>query len=322
MSSVRVARTSRPLTVALGAAAAAFAARQLASTSAWGAASGAGSAWSFAGLSAASSEPSRRSVVSAAAAMSSAVAVPASSFLNQERAIQVDVDLMSPEGGWSIDQLMELAGLSCAASLAKEFPVETHPNVLIISGPGNNGGDGLVAARHLHHFGYKPRVVYPKMEKLIENNDLYRRLTLQLGHLGIPITSEWVAPAEGEADVIMDAIFGFSFKGWRGDGKDAPFDSIMDYLGSEPGGKAAISTPVVSVDIPSGWNVESGPPEGKALRPQMLISLTAPKLCAKFFEGEFHYLGGRFVPPNIVEKNGLILPHYPGAEQCVRLTTV
>merc|ERR1712046_63144 len=113
---------------------------------------------------------------------------------------------------------------------------------------------GLVAARHLHHFGYKPKVVYPNMEKVVAKNDLYRRLTLQLGQLGIPITSEWVAPAEGEAHVIMDAIFGFSFKGWRGEGKDAPFDSIIDYLGSEPGGKPSVSTPVVSVDIPSGWN--------------------------------------------------------------------
>jgi len=212
-----------------------------------------------------------------------------SSFLNQERAIQVDVDLMSQEGGFSIDQLMELAGLSVACSVAKEFPTESHPNVLIICGPGNNGGDGLVAARHLHHFGYRPRVVYPKMQAVTAKNELYRRLVVQLAGLGIPITDVWAQLPEGEVHVVIDAIFGFSFKGWRGEGKDAPFDEIISLLGSE------------------------------ALRPDMLVSLTAPKQCALLFKGEFHYLGGRFVPPLVIERNGLELPVYPGAEQCVRL---
>ena len=38
---------------------------------------------------------------------------------------------------------------------------------------------------------------------------------------------------------------------------------------------------------------------GNGLRPDMLVSLTAPKLGARFFDGRFHYLGGRFVPPAI-----------------------
>mmetsp|Transcript_83998 Transcript_83998/g.166818 ORF Transcript_83998/g.166818 Transcript_83998/m.166818 type:complete len:260 (-) Transcript_83998:37-816(-) len=248
------------------------------------------------------------------------VGVPASTFLNQERAIQVDVDLMSPEGGFSIDQLMELAGLSVAASVTKEYPLDSHPRVLIICGPGNNGGDGLVAARHLHHFGYQPRVIYPKMEKVISQNELYRRLTQQLAQLSVPVTEEWQEPAPSDVDVIVDAIFGFSFKGWRGGGKDAPFDDIIKFLGAEEGVQPRHAVPVVSVDIPSGWDVEAGPPQGLALRPDMLISLTAPKMCALGFKGRFHYLGGRFVPPNIVAKNGLELPRYPGAEQCVQIT--
>merc|ERR1719330_2274928 len=100
--------------------------------------------------------------------------IPTSSFLGQEGATKVDADLMSQEGGFSIDQLMELAGLSVASALAKEYPVESHPKVLILCGPGNNGGDGLVAARHLHHFGYQPRVVYPKMVGITASNELYR----------------------------------------------------------------------------------------------------------------------------------------------------
>lgn len=49
------------------------------------------------------------------------------------------------------------------------------------------------------------------------------------------------------------------------------------------------------------------------------VSLTAPKLCAKKFVGPHHFLGGRFVPPSIVEKYGLQLPPYPGTSMCVRI---
>jgi hydroxyethylthiazole kinase-like uncharacterized protein yjeF len=56
--------------------------------------------------------------------------------------------------GFSVDQLMELAGLSVAAALAEQYPPTSHRRVLVLAGPGNNGGDGLVAGRHLTHFGY------------------------------------------------------------------------------------------------------------------------------------------------------------------------
>lgn len=49
------------------------------------------------------------------------------------------------------------------------------------------------------------------------------------------------------------------------------------------------------------------------------MSLTAPKLCAKKFAGPHHFLGGRFVPPAIIDKYGLRLPPYPGTSMCVRI---
>lgn len=56
---------------------------------------------------------------------------------------------MGAAGAFSLDQLMELAGLACAQALATVYKRETHPRVLVCCGPGNQGGDGLVAARHL-----------------------------------------------------------------------------------------------------------------------------------------------------------------------------
>lgn len=61
--------------------------------------------------------------------------------------------------------------------------------------------------------------------------------------------------------------------------------------------------PIVSVDIPSGWDVEAGDTTQQGIQPAMLVSLTAPKLAARGFQG-VHYLGGRFVPPAIKVVDG------------------
>ena len=74
-------------------------------------------------------------------------------YLSQEDAQQLDQELFN-EYCYSVDQLMELAGLSVAATVAKCYPIgQLQPErVLVCCGPGNNGGDGLVAARHLRIF--------------------------------------------------------------------------------------------------------------------------------------------------------------------------
>lgn len=103
--------------------------------------------------------------------------------------------------------------------------------------------------------------------------------------------------ALADTDVVLDAIFGFSFA----PPVRAPFDKVLNAL-------AKSDAPIVSVDIPSGWNVESGrqplftspDKEGRSepvetIDPAVLISLTAPKEGVKAYTGR-HWLGGRFVP--------------------------
>lgn len=78
-----------------------------------------------------------------------------------------------------------------------------------------------------------------------------------------------------------------------------------------------------SIDIPSGWHVESGPQPLedcqtdhfiKPIKPELLISIVAPKLCAKHYIGKYHYLGGRYVPPPLEEKYKLNLLEYEDTE--------
>ncbi|NWH61315.1 NNRE epimerase, partial [Geococcyx californianus] len=253
----------------------------------------------------------------------------------QEEAQAIDQELFT-EYKFSVDQLMELAGLSCATAIAKAYPpssfTTSQPTVLVVCGPGNNGGDGLVCARHLKMFGYEPTVYYPKRP----NKPLFEGLTTQCQKMDIAFLPEFPAEAaliDELYGLVVDAIFGFSFKG----AVREPFGSILSTL-------ERITVPIASIDIPSGedrpdapvegaqmgfthsnlalglvagWDVEKGKADG--LQPDMLISLTAPKKAATHFTGRYHFLGGRFVPPALQEKYSLNLPPYPGTDCVLQL---
>lgn len=113
---------------------------------------------------------------------------------------------------------------------------------------------------------------------------------------------------DGKFDAVVDAMFGFGSTGPL----RAPFDEMLHAL------TQCASAPILSVDIPSGWDVEKGDVHATGFAPEALISLTAPKKCAAFFRGK-HYLGGRFVPPAIRSKYRLRLPAYPGTSQFVEI---
>lgn len=261
-------------------------------------------------------------------------------FLSAEEAAALDEHLMSESSGWQLAQLMELAGLSVAScchallqsssaatsAAARDADVsnagsteqqqqqqqsnvrkQEKKKVLVICGPGNNGGDGLVAARHLLFFGHDPVVWYPKPKA-----GIYASLVKQLSLLRIPVLGADVSAAEvrlDDYDYVIDAIFGFSFTGTPRE----PFASIVTAL-------AATKVAVLAVDVPSSWNISSGPPGdgdiGGRYMPTALISLSAPKACSKHFTGR-HFLGGRFLPDEFMRQHGL--PPYPGSQQFVEL---
>eukprot|EP01091_Cochliopodium_minus_P016670 TRINITY_DN631_c1_g1_i1.p1 TRINITY_DN631_c1_g1~~TRINITY_DN631_c1_g1_i1.p1 ORF type:complete len:232 (+),score=63.37 TRINITY_DN631_c1_g1_i1:59-754(+) len=224
-------------------------------------------------------------------------------YLNQEEARLMDVELMGEEHGFTVDQLMELAGLSVAESLYQEYGLDKK-NILVIAGPGNNGGDGLVSARHLFYFGYNVTVLYPKSSK----NHPMPGLIKQLTKLKIKILDTLEEDFDKKYDVLVDAIFGYSFKGEIRE----PFKNILNKINKSQ------FKDILSVDIPSGWDVEKGNITNEGLSPSVLISLTAPKQCALNFKGR-HYLGGRFVVPEIDEKYQLNLPKYKSTQQAVLL---
>jgi len=122
-----------------------------------------------------------------------------------------------------------------------------------------------------------------------------------------------------ETRCFVDAMFGFSFRGEV----RAPFVEVMKKLTALTNGvcadldERALFT--VSLDIPSGWNVDGAPSGGEVFTPNLLISLTAPKKCCATFDdpalgertprmkrmAQTHVVAGTFLTEEMCEKYGL-----------------
>jgi NAD(P)H-hydrate epimerase len=231
-------------------------------------------------------------------------------YLNAADAAALDGELMSTPG-FSLEQLMELAGLSVAEAVYQVLPPSPasgmKPKVLLVCGPGNNGGDGLVAARHLVFFGYECVVVYPKKSA----KQHFVNLVQQCKDVDVSILDEMPSDLDN-FDGIVDAIFGFSFKG-------APREPFATALQQMIDAQQNGNVPVISVDVPSGWNVDEGDVAGTGFVPDVLVSLTTPKESARQFKGR-HFVGGRFLPPKLAEKYQVQMPPYPGVSQVMEVT--
>ena len=229
-------------------------------------------------------------------------------MLSGAKAKALDVDLMSSAIGFTLVGLMELAGLAVSRVVAIEVPLSPtdvggdrrRRRALALAGPGNNGGDALVASRHLMHYGYDVDVYYPKIPNT--NNDVFVGLVSQLEALDVSFVPD--CPDPTAYDVVVDGIFGFSFDANRT--VRPPFDGVLRSLRDakqKATDDGAASTTIVSVDVPSGWSVDdvdNVKAHGR-FEPDVLVSLSAPKTCSAEFAGR-HYVGGRFVPPSLAKK--------------------
>ena len=218
-------------------------------------------------------------------------------YINAETSALVDKELMGTYN-YSIDQLMEIAGLTVAKVVNQEYVLKSKQNnlkIITLCGPGNNGGDGLVASRYLKEFGNEVEILYPKKNT---KNPLYERLITQCQNYGILInekifeTKEEYEKIFEQNYIIIDALFGFSFKGEI----RQPFKTIIEAM-------KKFENKIISVDIPSGFDIDKGNIFDTFI-PKGLVSLTLPKLCSKDFKGE-HFLGGRFVPKKLFERFNL-----------------
>jgi NAD(P)H-hydrate epimerase len=184
--------------------------------------------------------------------------------------------------------LMENAGRGAAELLAKLNP--NRERVLILCGPGNNGGDGFVMARHLENLGIDVDVLlFGAVERLAPDAKVNAIIRQYSGPL-------WcVDPAKTlDLDIrrIIDASPGWIVDALFGTGLTRPLTHPYDEVVNAVNARCR---PVLAVDIPSGLDCNTGEPLGPTIRATQTATFVAPKKGfsnpkAKPWLGEVHVI--------------------------------
>jgi len=187
-----------------------------------------------------------------------------------------DAEGMREIDRWAIEErgvpsleLMEAAGRAVAEAVAELAP---GGPVRVVCGKGNNGGDGLVAARHLRGMGFE-------VEALL----LWPAAELS-GDAGANLERVEAEHVDGDLDrrlagsgAVVDAIFGTGFSG-AAEGPAAEAIEAIDRCGA----------PVVACDIASGVDASSGEVEGAAIEAAVTVSFHAAKVGHRIAPGKWH----------------------------------
>jgi NAD(P)H-hydrate epimerase len=169
--------------------------------------------------------------------------------------------------------LMENAGRGAAAWI-RERGIPPQSQGLILCGPGNNGGDGGVVARHLDLWGYAVRVVwFARADQLRGDAAIQFQILARAGFDQTcwddeqAVTPERLDALLAGADWLVDALLGT--------GLTRPVEgtlrAVIDAVNRA--GK-----PVLALDLPSGLDADTGRPLGAAIHAQATVTFVAPKL--------------------------------------------
>jgi NAD(P)H-hydrate epimerase len=178
-------------------------------------------------------------------------------------------------------QLMETAGSRVADACSKFVGnAATRPaKIAVLCGKGNNGGDGLVAARHLQSLGAQVKVyLFSNPQDLHGDAATNLQRWTAAGNSVVSITDEaaWQTawPEIFGAAVILDAIFG---TGFRGAATGVIAKAISDINRHSRNATAAWPALIQAVDTPSGLPSDCQPAEGPVVSAHKTVTFTAPK---------------------------------------------
>lgn len=196
-------------------------------------------------------------------------------------------------------QMMENAGRCLAAHTRWWLRGQlARRQVIVLAGSGGNGGGGLVAARRLAIWGADVTVVLSQPRGEVRGVPAHQLEIL--GRMGVPTRTADQFPPEAlaDADVILDALVGYSLQGPPRE----PIASLIRAVNRS-------GTQVISLDIPSGLDGDSGHAFDPTIRAASTLTLALPKTglmrtAARDWTGEI-YLADISVPSEVYQRLGL-----------------
>jgi len=216
-------------------------------------------------------------------------------YITRKQMAQVDKVAMSTYG-LKIESMMENAGRNLARFVSRLKP----RSVIVLYGKGNNGGGGLVAARHLAIHGVRVSII--PASKVV-NNNVSGQLKI-LRKMGIRPSKEM-----RKADVIIDALIGYNLE-------DSPRGKFA-YLIDKANEMKKSGTRIVSLDVPTGLDTSTGKLNEPYVKANYTLTLALPKVGLEKIKGVF--LANVGIPNSVYKKLGIKVENYFSKEDIVRV---
>lgn len=195
-----------------------------------------------------------------------------------------DIENRSEEAGVSKDTLMENAGLAVARSVRHHFGPLTGVPVLVLVGSGNNGGDGLVAARHLDTWGARVTVYICRDRRSPDLKlDVVREQGISVTSASDDSDLSNLHNLLSSAHIVLDSILGT--------GRSRPIEgTVKDILQTLNKAQTHHRHPrVVALDVPTGLNADTGEVDPSTPHADLTISFGYPK------RGHYAYPGTEYL---------------------------
>lgn len=168
--------------------------------------------------------------------------------------------------------LMENAARGLSLALFDHFGIAAmpRPQIVVVCGPGNNGGDGLALTRLLAAEGFTATTLMLSAEKKLSsdaatNCQILKSAGIPLRHCDLAQLQQVLARTKSR-DVIVDCLLGTGVRGVPA----SPFAEAIDAINHA-------SARVLSADVPSGLDCQNGTVAGACIRAEMTVSFVGPK---------------------------------------------